>query len=441
MPDEPPVERPRAKIEAVARSEALKLELRPDSREAIAQQASSSSVLDGEKFATLDPKEQALVLQEMGREYLPGGYRVELKQTAGTDEEGEDTRFHEHFIYKENTRESLPGSFLEADLKIHWSRLLESLSMEDTGELDAAVRGFLKDIYQEIQDNKDLDPSEDWIDSFRLPILGMARLYSDPDARRPHLERHFNEFLRQGVEKRALAMRSQFKIHLNPHASAKLETVELLMKLISEDEYLKTHLREFKVSCRREQKAERGPSEAQRAPEIVIYPDKADSAEESMNIVAECVRRLREACAPLEDKALPIVTHVPRHNFPISRMIHVAQSEGSLKDTLMWSKDFSSMEKAEDGYWCPKEGRAIQDTMISGFFDPAGNHAFFHEDAAQAESIFAGFQTGEAASYIAQTKAQWQVELARAAALREEHRKKSVPQKRGLLQRLKDFLS
>ncbi len=394
---------------------------------------------NGEEFSVQDPQDQARFLKELGQHYLPEGYRVELNKVRAAGEDGSGALFHEHFIYKENTKESLPADYVESDLKAVWDELLEVLELADIDSRNARVRECLQDMYREIYKGHTEVP-EEWVSSFYVPIVGCADANPNFEKRNSYLERHFDEFLRQGVEARRMLMRPEFKIHLNPHASAKLETVRLLMKLISEDEYIKTHLREFKVSCEKGEDQE-SISDFQRPPDMVIYPERAETAEESMAIVAEFIRRLRDVMAGMEDEALPISTHIPRHNFPISRMIHLAQSSGSLKDSLVWRRDAHSMEEAEDGYWCPKEGRAGEDTMISAFFDPAVNNAFFHEDSERAQSVFGTFQTEEAISYISQVKTQWASKLARAAVLRREHSKKPAPPKKGLLQRLRDFLS
>ena len=91
--------------------------------------------------------------------------------------------------------------------------------------------------------------------------------------------------MRQGIELRLQAMRLEFKIHLNPHSSAKLATVEALMKLIREDDYIKNTIREFKVLCDSKTEEDVADLDGHQSPPIVIYLERGSDSEESMKIV------------------------------------------------------------------------------------------------------------------------------------------------------------
>jgi len=92
-----------------------------------------------------------------------------------------------------------------------------------------------------------------------------------------------------------------------------------------------------------------------------------------------------------------------------------------LKYSLSGRRDGQSVEEASDQWICPKPGRVERDTMISGFFDPRGNHAFLNVDASRAHEFFSGLQNAEARLYTQQKEDEWNARIKKADALRTQH--------------------
>ena len=291
--------------------------------------------------------------------------------------------------------------------------------MEDPKEREIALHKILSELYKYTIKSKEA-PTEEWLREKIYPIEMIREVASEHEDRKTALEHYFYEHYKRGIEARLDQIRNVFKIHLNPHPKAKLRTVRSLMELIQDDKSVKANINEFKVSCEKDEH-ERLQDDFQRSPDIVIYPKRGESIDESLATVVELIKKIKQKMEDLEVYALPIQTLIPRDNFPITRMVHVAQSSGQFKEVLHTIIDTESMERNNDGHWYPIEGRTMNDSLTTAFFDPRNNSGFLHEDSDRAFKLFNPIQTEEAKCFIEKTKHQREQALAEAKKIREKY--------------------
>lgn len=124
--------------------------------------------------------------------------------------------------------------------------------------------------------------------------------------------------------------RLKFKIHLNPTPENLPLVFHSLCSLIHDNPTLAKSIRHFKVITASGEETELVDK---RFPPIVIYLEIPEAAQEAVDQAITTLQILKEGLSGLENLAKPL-EFGPRFNYPVSKLIHLAQSDADIKYEL-----------------------------------------------------------------------------------------------------------